>query len=94
MWGLAAGADFIWPTTEGDRPLGSKLLQPYIELMVESVHHDPDVLRAMIPIFQLVEHPSGALSPKRVRAVLKSTLRRRLKNLFTGTKRETQHRSA
>src|SRR5205085_8460650 len=23
VWGLAAGADFIWPTTEGHRPFGS-----------------------------------------------------------------------
>lgn len=94
VWGLAAGADFIWPTTEGTRPFGAKLFQPYMHMMVESVHHDPEVLRAMIPIFQLVEHPAGALSPRRVRAVLKSTLRRRLGKLLTGTKQETQHRSA
>lgn len=94
VWGLAAGADFMWPTTEGHRPFGSKLLQPYMEMMIESVHHDPAVLRAMIPIFQLVEHPAGALTPKRVRAVLQSTLRRRLRERLTGTRRETQHRSA
>jgi len=81
VWNLSAGADFVWPTTVGTRPLGSRLFQPYFELLGESAHCDPAVLQRITPIFHLIDDPNGAASPAVVLAVLGSTLRRRLRQL-------------
>lgn len=79
VWGLAAGADFLWTLTEGDRPAGATLVQPYLDLMLEGLHADPSVLRAVIPVFHLVEEPSRVVAPATMAAVLSSALRRRVK---------------
>ena len=55
VWGLAAGADFLWASTKGDRPVGAKLVQPYMDLMLEGIHADPELMRALIPVFHLIE---------------------------------------
>jgi hypothetical protein len=79
VWGLAAGADFAWPMTRGHRPLASRILQPYFECLIESAHCDNDVMRALIPIFHLLEDPNNAIAPSAMRAVLGSALRRRIR---------------
>ena len=79
VWSLAAGADFIWPTTSGDRPRGSSFMGPYLRLLGESTHCDPDVLRRMVRIFHLLDSPTAAVTPSAVGAVLLSTLKRRLR---------------
>ena len=38
VWALAAGADFVWPTTTGRRPPGAALMRPYLRLLGESTH--------------------------------------------------------
>jgi len=78
VWQLAAGADFVWPTTTGDRPSGAALFRPYFLLLGESVHCDAAVMRRVAPVAHLVDHPSKVLSPPVVAAVLFSTLKRRL----------------
>jgi hypothetical protein len=79
VWSLAAGADFIWPLTTGNRPPGAALMGPYLRLLGESAHADPAVLRKLIPVFHLMEPPSSVASPSAVGAVLGSTIRRRLR---------------
>jgi 2-polyprenyl-6-methoxyphenol hydroxylase-like FAD-dependent oxidoreductase len=80
VWSLASGADFVWPTTTGNRPPGAALMRPYLQLLGESAHADPAVLRKMVPIFHLLEHPSAVASPAAFAAVLGSTIKRRLRD--------------
>jgi 2-polyprenyl-6-methoxyphenol hydroxylase-like FAD-dependent oxidoreductase len=79
VWSLAAGADFVWPLTTGKRPPGAALMRPYLRLLGESAHSDPEVLRKLIPVFHLLEPPSSVASPLAVGAVLRSTIMRRLR---------------
>jgi 2-polyprenyl-6-methoxyphenol hydroxylase-like FAD-dependent oxidoreductase len=79
VWALASGADFIWPTTVGHRPRGAGLFRPYLRLLGESSHCDPEVMRKIIGVFHLVDHPSKVAAPGAVGAVIKSTLSRRLR---------------
>jgi 2-polyprenyl-6-methoxyphenol hydroxylase-like FAD-dependent oxidoreductase len=79
VWSLAAGADFIWPATMGDRPAGSALMRPYLRLLTESIHCDPALMRRMVRVMHLLDHPSGAATPAVIGAVLQSTIKRRLR---------------
>ncbi len=78
VWNLAIGADFAWPTTEGVRPTASRLFWPYTFLLLESMHGDPEVMRKMAPVFQLLAPPERAMEPAMLRAVASSSLRRRV----------------
>ena len=80
VWALASGADFIWPTTVGRRPRGGALFRPYLRLLGESLHCDPDLMRKVVGVFHLVDHPRKAAAPSTVGAVLRSTIRRRLRD--------------
>ncbi|MGH7434531.1 MAG: NAD(P)/FAD-dependent oxidoreductase [Polyangiaceae bacterium] len=79
VWALASGADFVWPTTVGRRPRGGALFRPYLHLLGESLHCDPELMRRVIGVFHLVEHPRKAAAPATVGAVIGSTIRRRLR---------------
>jgi 2-polyprenyl-6-methoxyphenol hydroxylase-like FAD-dependent oxidoreductase len=79
VWALASGADFLWPATTGNRPRGAAMMRPYLKLLGESAHCDPAVLRKVIGVFHLMEHPSAVAAPWAVGAVLASTLKRRLR---------------
>lgn len=80
VWALAAGADFIWPATTGDRPPGSAMMRPYLNLLAESMHCDDRMMRRMARVVHLLDHPSLAASPPVIGAVLLSTLKRRWKD--------------
>lgn len=79
VWTIASGADFLWPTTTGNRPARAALMRPYMRLLGESAHCDPEVMRKVIGVFHLIDDPGAVASPGAVAAVLKSTIARRLR---------------
>lgn len=81
VWNLAAGADFLWPTTEGKRPPGSRLVKPYFDLLVESLHCDPVATRLAVRSFHLLEPTTALFRPRLAVTALASTLRRRRQSL-------------
>ena len=62
-WGLATGADFRFPTTDGERPMLSRLLAPVFGRLWDLQRHD-DVLRErIIDVINMVLPPSALLTP-------------------------------
>lgn len=78
VWRLASGADFAWPSTEGRREPGARLVAPYMRLVLESAHLDLAVYPHVLRVLSLTAPPSRLFSPRMVGRVLWSTLRRRL----------------
>jgi 2-polyprenyl-6-methoxyphenol hydroxylase-like FAD-dependent oxidoreductase len=79
VWWLASGADFAWPTTEGDRPPGAALVAPYMQLVLEASHSDLAIQRRVGPVFHLVADARMLFSPSMIAAVVRSTILRRMK---------------
>ena len=62
-WGLATGADFRFSTTDGERPVLSRLLAPVFGRLWEIQRHD-DVLRErIIDVINMVRPPSALFTP-------------------------------
>lgn len=83
VWALSAGADFIWPTTEGKRPAGAGIVAPYFQILFESIHLDPNVTRRALRAFHLLDPPATLFRPSLIGAAVASTLRRRARSLRT-----------
>jgi hypothetical protein len=62
-WGLATGADFRFPTTDGERPTLSRLLAPVFGRLWDIQRYD-DVLRErIVDVINMVLPPSALLTP-------------------------------
>ena len=78
-WGLATGADFALPDTEGERPNGSRLVSNYISALFRSGIEDMTLRQEIGKVLQMVRPPSHFFAPPVAARVLRGTLRRWLK---------------
>lgn len=79
VWNLATGADFMWPTTEGDRPNLPPAIGAYLRLALEAAHGDPELRRHIIPVFNLTGPMSLFFHPRFAAKVAKAVAGRRLR---------------
>lgn len=76
-WRFAAGADFRWPQTRGERPKGGSLLNGYTARLQRSTARDPHVRRIFTSVQHMLMPPSALFAPAVVWRVLRSGGRRR-----------------
>jgi hypothetical protein len=69
-WTLATGADFAWPTTEGERPRVPRVVSDYVDLAIRSAHGDAELRRHIAPLFNLVGSFNLLFDPRFVSKVL------------------------
>ena len=62
-WALSTAMDFRWPAAEGVRPLLYPLTRSAARLLEQVVVHDPDLLRAMIPLADFGANPWSIVTP-------------------------------
>jgi 2-polyprenyl-6-methoxyphenol hydroxylase-like FAD-dependent oxidoreductase len=60
-WNLAAGFDFAFPQTRGERPAGSEERARYFAVLDRLQTEDPDIRRLMMEVFHLVTPLSALL---------------------------------
>jgi flavin-dependent dehydrogenase len=85
VWNLATGADFRWPTTEGDRPRVPAAVGAYLQLAMEAAHHDAALRRRIVPVFNLTGPLTLFFEPRFAARVLAATAARRLRARLGGT---------
>ncbi len=74
-WQLAVGEDFRFPETEGEKALGTDLLNAYGVWVHKATHHDAVVGRAFLNVMNLIQPPTSLFHPKIMWRVLKSNWR-------------------
>lgn len=75
-WGLATGADFSVPGTEGKRPLGFLLSGLYLGALLKVSIEDAHLHRCVGEVLQMIEPPSSLFAPALAGRVARGTLRR------------------
>lgn len=70
-WQIATGADFIYEQTVGDRPLGTRLLNSYLEQVMIAAADDDRVNLALTRVQQLLAQPQSLLAPPVIARVLR-----------------------
>jgi 2-polyprenyl-6-methoxyphenol hydroxylase-like FAD-dependent oxidoreductase len=75
-WRLAVGSDMAIPGVEGPRPLGMRLSNRYVGLVLAAASRDPEVARRFLRVAGLVDEPQALFSPGLVGRVLRSRLTR------------------
>jgi 2-polyprenyl-6-methoxyphenol hydroxylase-like FAD-dependent oxidoreductase len=63
-WQLAVGEDFRYPTTRGQKALGTDLINAYVALVHQATHTDSVVYSAFIKVMNLLAPPSHLFHPK------------------------------
>lgn len=63
-WQLAAGEDFRFPETEGQRPAGVDLINRYVTQVHRATHHDPVVYAAFLRVMNLMAAPTSLFHPR------------------------------
>jgi flavin-dependent dehydrogenase len=79
VWNLATGADFLWPTTEGERPHVPAPIAAYLGLAMESAHCDAQLRKHIIPVFNLTGSMRLFFDPRFAAQVLAASAARRLR---------------
>ncbi len=72
-WGLATGADFSLPTTEGERPKGNRLVDPYMNALFMAAIEDVTLRRHIGEVLQMLKPPSSFFTPAVMGRVAKGT---------------------
>jgi 2-polyprenyl-6-methoxyphenol hydroxylase-like FAD-dependent oxidoreductase len=78
-WGLATGADFRTPGTEGERPLVSRLTAPLLGKMFEVANDDAEIGDRIAEVINMVKPPSALFEASLLRLIAKAWSRRILK---------------
>lgn len=63
-WQLAAGEDFRFPETQGQRPAGVDLINRYVAKVHRATHHDPVVYAAFLRVMNLMAAPTSLFHPR------------------------------
>lgn len=84
MWNLATGADFAWPTTEGERPRLPQLVSDYFDLALRAAHEDSELRSHIAPLFNLVGSINLFFDPRFVAKVLLHVGKQRLRDRVLG----------
>lgn len=87
-WQQAAGADFAYPETEGERSRVGALIGAYMWRVQRATHHDAVVYSAFLRVMNMLAPPTTLFAPRIVVRVLADSLRKR-KGGSTGTMQET-----
>ncbi|EYF00801.1 FAD-dependent oxidoreductase [Chondromyces apiculatus] len=70
-WLMATSEDFRYPTTTGERPSsGVRLVQAYMNLVIEGMRERPSLFRNMVEVAQMLKPPQSLFQPE----VLANTL--------------------
>lgn len=78
-WRLATGADFRFPETEGERPKGARLLDPYMRTLFALSSDDGVLHRRVGEVLNMLEPPSTLFELPIVSRVVMGSLLRWLK---------------
>jgi hypothetical protein len=78
VWNLATGADFKWPTTEGERPKVPAAIGKYLDVAFECVHRDATMRRHVAPVFYLTGPFTLFFHPGFMAKVFAETAKRKL----------------
>jgi 2-polyprenyl-6-methoxyphenol hydroxylase-like FAD-dependent oxidoreductase len=62
-WRMATGADFRYPTTEGIRPQGARLFDPYMQALFSAAAEDRVVQHRLIEVIHMLQTPSALFAP-------------------------------
>jgi hypothetical protein len=62
-WSIAAGGDFAYPRTSGDKPLGTRPLNWYVGLVTRASQVDDGVALRLNAVISLVSAPTSLLGP-------------------------------
>ena len=79
-WGLATGADFSLPETEGDRPRGARIVGPYMNALFMAAIEDMTLRRHVGEVLQMLKPPSSFFTPAVMGRIAKGVFRRWLQN--------------
>jgi 2-polyprenyl-6-methoxyphenol hydroxylase-like FAD-dependent oxidoreductase len=79
VWNLATGADFQWPSTEGDRPRVPPAIGAYLRIAMEAGHFDAALRRQIVPVFNLTGSLKLFFEPRFAARALAAAARRRLR---------------
>jgi 2-polyprenyl-6-methoxyphenol hydroxylase-like FAD-dependent oxidoreductase len=71
-WRIAVGGDFAHPATVGARPLGTDLLNAYMERLVRATHTSLPVTLALNRVLQLTDPPTSLVAPPVLARVLRA----------------------
>lgn len=71
-WQIAVGADFAYPQCTGDKPLGTDLVNRYLERVLVAAQASPEVNTAVVMVQNLLASPSTLMRPSMVRRVLRA----------------------
>ncbi|MFF1274897.1 MULTISPECIES: FAD-dependent oxidoreductase [Streptomyces] len=74
-WQMATGSDFIFPETEGIRPLGNGLLNSYIRQVVLASHVSQDAHRVLLDVQHLLAPPASVMRPATILRALRHARR-------------------
>lgn len=62
-WMMSTSADFQFPDTEGKKPVGTDLMNAYIEKVQKATHHDPVVHGAFLRVMNFMAPPASLFRP-------------------------------
>jgi 2-polyprenyl-6-methoxyphenol hydroxylase-like FAD-dependent oxidoreductase len=85
-WGLATGADFRIPGTEGRQSLVSRVTAPLLGKMFEVADDEPAIGERIGEVINMMKPPSALFEPPLLRMIAKAWLRR----LFIGKRSQPQ----
>jgi flavin-dependent dehydrogenase len=91
-WSIAVGGDFADPATTGRKPLGTDVLNRYMDRVFVAAQHDDTVVVRANEVLALTRRPEVLLAPRFVARVLRSS-RRRTSNLATPPARSARLRA-
>ena len=63
-WQLAAGEDFRFPETEGEKPRLTDLINGYVAKVHLTTHHDPVVYAQFLKVMNLMARPVSLIHPR------------------------------
>jgi hypothetical protein len=75
---LATGADFRYPETEGQRPSGGKLFNPYMDTLFKAGRDDVVLNRRIGEVLNMLKAPSAFFEPAIMARVAWWAFRRKL----------------
>jgi 2-polyprenyl-6-methoxyphenol hydroxylase-like FAD-dependent oxidoreductase len=85
-WMLATGADFRFPGTEGIRPKGAGVIDPYMRTLMTLSANDPVLQRRVGEVINMLKPPSALFAPSIIGRVAWGSMRRWL----SGEQRQSQ----
>jgi 2-polyprenyl-6-methoxyphenol hydroxylase-like FAD-dependent oxidoreductase len=74
-WSIAVGGDFVYQGTSGKKPLGTDLVNRYMERVVKAGQHDDEVVIRLNETLALLRSPRTLMAPAFVLRVLRAARR-------------------